>query len=175
MAAQAYMEWMPIRQGTITGEGVVVVTSITQIIEWGELATVVAVDTRLTARSKEPSVTDTFSKFADFAMNETDVASYYNESSPARQRIDEIAEEVRANLTNPEYTMIGENLRNLVSACLNRTRNLNLLLLLTKSETTSWAPPSIDFGYLRGLERGREAVANFCPNCRYGASIGYKF
>jgi hypothetical protein len=173
MAAQAYMEWMPIRQGTITGEGVVEVTSITQIIEWGELATVVAVDTRLTARSKEPSVFDTFSKFADFAMNETDVASYYNESSPARQRIDEIAEEVRAIQTNPKYTMIGENLRNLVSACVNRMRNPNLLL--TKSETTSWAPPSIDFGYLRGFERGREAVANFCPSCRYGALLVYKF
>jgi hypothetical protein len=173
MAAQAYMEWMPIRQGTITGEGVVEVTSITQIIEWGELATVVAVDTRLTARSKEPSVFDTFSKFADFAMNETDVASYYNESSPARQRIDEIAEEVRAIQTNPKYTMIGENLRNLVSACVNRMRNPNLLL--TKLETTSWAPPSIDFGYLRGFERGREAVANFCPSCRYGALLVYKF
>jgi alkaline phosphatase D len=54
-AAQAYMEWMPIRKGPGT-MGVVTTTSITQVIEWGALATVVAVDSRISHRSKEPTL-----------------------------------------------------------------------------------------------------------------------
>lgn len=150
MAAQAYMEWMPIRQGTLGGEGVVEITSITQIIEWGNLATVVAVDTRLTGRSKEPTVTDTFSKFVDVAMNETDVASYYNLSSPARQKIDQAAMAVRANLTNPEYSILGESLRNVVSVFLARTWTLNSL-----SKNVVTITISIGFGCFRRVEGSR--------------------
>ena len=54
-AAQAYMEWMPIRKGP-GSMGVVSTTSITQVIEWGSLATVVAFDSRLSHRSKEPTL-----------------------------------------------------------------------------------------------------------------------
>jgi len=50
-AARAYMEWMPLRRGP--GKmGVVDITLITQVIEWGNLASIVAVDTRMTDRSK---------------------------------------------------------------------------------------------------------------------------
>eukprot|EP00980_Cylindrotheca_fusiformis_P008741 scaffold1869_cov122-Cylindrotheca_fusiformis.AAC.3 len=114
MAARAYMEWMPIRQGIIGGKGVVETASITQIVEWGDLATVVTVDTRLTGRSQEPTTASIVDKFFDVAMNETDVASYYNESSPARQKIDEVAMDIRANLSSPELTLIGEGLRNII-------------------------------------------------------------
>jgi phosphodiesterase/alkaline phosphatase D-like protein len=54
-AAQAYMEWLPIRRGP-GSMGVINTTSITQIIEWGNLASVVAFDTRLSFRSKEPTL-----------------------------------------------------------------------------------------------------------------------
>jgi alkaline phosphatase D len=53
--AQAYMEWMPIRRGPGT-MGVVNTTSITQVIEWGKLATIVGFDTRISYRSKDPTI-----------------------------------------------------------------------------------------------------------------------
>jgi alkaline phosphatase D len=54
-AAQAYMEWMPVRRGP--GKmGVVNITSITQVIEWGKLASIVMFDTRISQRSKEPTL-----------------------------------------------------------------------------------------------------------------------
>jgi phosphodiesterase/alkaline phosphatase D-like protein len=54
-AAQAYMEWMPVRKAP-GSMGVVTTTSITQVIEWGSLATVVAFDSRISYRSKEPTL-----------------------------------------------------------------------------------------------------------------------
>ena len=56
-AAQAYMEWMPIRRGP-GRMGVITTTSITQVIEWGKLATIAAFDTRVSYRSKTPTVAD---------------------------------------------------------------------------------------------------------------------
>ncbi|CAE8623478.1 unnamed protein product [Polarella glacialis] len=53
-ATKAYMEWMPIRRGA--GTTGMVDTSITQIIEWGDLATTVGLDTRLKVRSKDPTI-----------------------------------------------------------------------------------------------------------------------
>lgn len=54
-AAQAYMEWMPIRRGP-GNMGLITTTSFTQVIEWGKLATVVAFDTRISYRSKVPTL-----------------------------------------------------------------------------------------------------------------------
>ena len=54
-AAQAYMEWMPLRRGP-GSMGVVTTTSITQVMEWGKLASVVLFDTRISYRSKEPTL-----------------------------------------------------------------------------------------------------------------------
>jgi len=51
-AAQAYMEWMPIRRGPKDQTGIVDV-DITQVVEWGDLLTMVSVDTRLAARSSD--------------------------------------------------------------------------------------------------------------------------
>ncbi|CAE8627182.1 unnamed protein product, partial [Polarella glacialis] len=53
-ATKAYMEWMPIRPGA--GATGLVDTSITQIIEWGDLATIVGLDTRYKVRSKDPTI-----------------------------------------------------------------------------------------------------------------------
>jgi hypothetical protein len=54
-ATQAYLEWMPLRAGAGT-MGVVDLASITQVIEWGSMATIVAFDTRITHRSKGPTL-----------------------------------------------------------------------------------------------------------------------
>ena len=54
-AAQAYMEWMPLRRGPGT-MGVVTITSITNVMEWGDLATFVRFDTRLTERTKDNTI-----------------------------------------------------------------------------------------------------------------------
>jgi hypothetical protein len=54
-AAQAYFEWMPIRRGP-GGMGVVNIGSMTKVIEWGRLATVAVVDTRISYRSRVPTL-----------------------------------------------------------------------------------------------------------------------
>jgi alkaline phosphatase D len=54
-AAQAYMEWIPVRRGPGI-MGVVETTSLTQVIEWGNLATIVGFDTRISHRSKGPTL-----------------------------------------------------------------------------------------------------------------------
>ena len=53
-AAEAYMEWMPIREFPY-GLGLVRV-SILQVVEWGDLATFIAVDSRVSQRSKDPTI-----------------------------------------------------------------------------------------------------------------------
>jgi hypothetical protein len=58
------MEWMPVRRGPGI-MGVVNTTSITQVIEWGKLATVVLFDSRVSFRSKDPTIRDsTYSSVA---------------------------------------------------------------------------------------------------------------
>ena len=54
-AAQSYMEWMPVRRGH-GFMGVIGTTSLTQVIEWGNLATIVGFDTRISHRSKGPTL-----------------------------------------------------------------------------------------------------------------------
>jgi phosphodiesterase/alkaline phosphatase D-like protein len=54
-ATQAYLEWMPLRAGPGT-MGVVDLASITQVIEWGSMATIVAFDTRISHRSMAPTL-----------------------------------------------------------------------------------------------------------------------
>jgi alkaline phosphatase D len=51
-AAQAYWEWMPIRyvEGTM---GEIQTGTLTQIIEWGDLATIASFDTRMSFRTEE--------------------------------------------------------------------------------------------------------------------------
>lgn len=112
-AAQAYMEWMPIRQGPKMA-GVVNITSITQVIEWGNLASIVAVDTRITGRSKEPTLDNTFSPFAAAAFSAFNISAYYDKESEVRKSIDTIAESTKKEMSNPNYTMIGEENRNLI-------------------------------------------------------------
>ena len=112
-AAQAYMEWMPIRQGPMLS-GVLEFTSITQVIEWGDLASIVAVDTRLGGRSLEPTIADTFTPFAAAAFTNMNISAYYDETSDVRQSINAIAQSTKAEMSNQAYSMLGEENRNMV-------------------------------------------------------------
>ena len=52
-AAKAYLEWMPIRNGRYyLNTGVVDGVDITQVVEWGDLATLAGFDTRLKSRTE---------------------------------------------------------------------------------------------------------------------------
>lgn len=162
---------MPIRMSATEPHPTLNISSITQVIEWGSLATVVAVDSRLTDRSKEATLYDTLTPFEELLVNDTDIDAYYNESSPTRQKIDRAAEIVMADLKNPNRTMIGTGLRNLVRILFNLTsRSLvgkilpSLINLISKS----------DHGHVSKFEASREALANLCPTSSYGESVPTK-
>jgi alkaline phosphatase D len=111
VAAQSYLEWMPIRRfpGNM---GVVDIGSITQVVSWGDMATIVAIDTRVSHRSEDPTVnSNTWGSFFPLATAYTDVSQYTNESSPVFAEIREVAEGVHATLDSDEYTMIGEDIQ----------------------------------------------------------------
>ena len=95
--------------------GVVDITSITQVIEWGNLASIVAVDTRITDRSKEPTLGSGFADFAGYAYANANVSAYYDTDSEVRQTFELIAAGAYNKYWNPEYTMVGEENTKLVS------------------------------------------------------------
>ena len=140
-AAQAFMEWMPIRRGP-AAMGVVEITSITQVIEWGSLASIVAVDGRMTDRSAEPTLKILWNPFAFAAFSAKNmsayyrsaeptlknlsdpfvfaafaaknISAYYDETSEIRQTFDAIAQGLKMDMADPKYSMIGEENRKLV-------------------------------------------------------------
>lgn len=119
-AAQAYMEWMPLRRGP-GNMGVIDITSITQVIEWGELASIVAIDTRVTSRSMEPTLASVFNDFAGFAFGNTNMSAYYDPNSEIRQTFDTIASGTKDRMNDPSFTMIGEDNFQLVSVFISYT------------------------------------------------------
>lgn len=113
-AARAYMEWMPLRRGPGT-MGVVDITSITQVIEWGNLASIVALDTRVTKRSMEPTLASVFADFAGYAFSNLNMTSYYDPTSEVRQTFEEISRGTKERINDPSFTMIGDENVELVS------------------------------------------------------------
>ena len=113
-AARAYMEWMPLRRGPGT-MGVIDITSITQVIEWGNLASIVAVDTRVTDRSMEPTLASVFNDFAGYAFVNTNMTAYYDNNSEVRKTFELIAKGTKERMNDPSFTMIGDNNLDLVS------------------------------------------------------------
>jgi len=108
-AAQSYFEWIPIRHqpGSM---GIIDVGDITQIISWGDMATIVTFDTRVTHRSEEPTLnSSTWGSFFPFATTNKDVSQYSNQSSSAYTEMLNVATEVAKILENEEYEMIGDN------------------------------------------------------------------
>jgi alkaline phosphatase D len=64
-SAQAYMEWMPVRQDFTVSPELAGVGNISNryVVEWGNLATVVLVDTRLSQRSSWGALSSAFGRF----------------------------------------------------------------------------------------------------------------
>lgn len=107
-AAQSYMEWLPLRRGPGV-MGVVDTTSITQVIEWGKLATFVGFDTRISYRSKDPTLGSYFNFFAA-AFGNTDVASYKDPATAIGVAMQSAADKAKAFGANPDSTLIGGNI-----------------------------------------------------------------
>mmetsp|Transcript_7305 Transcript_7305/g.13866 ORF Transcript_7305/g.13866 Transcript_7305/m.13866 type:complete len:109 (-) Transcript_7305:1171-1497(-) len=108
------MEWMPLRRGP-GNMGVIDITSITQVIEWGDLASIVALDTRVTKRSMEPTLASVFADFAGFAFINSNMTAYYDPTSEVRQTFEAIAHGTKERMNDPSFTMIGEDNVDLVS------------------------------------------------------------
>jgi len=80
-AAKAYLEWMPIRnQRFYDNTGVIDGVDITQVVEWGNLATIAGFDTRVKDRTasapKGGGIFDSTSEVMVFAATNTDTATY---------------------------------------------------------------------------------------------------
>lgn len=109
-AAQSYLEWMPLRryEGTM---GVVKIGAINQVISWGDMATVVTFDTRISHRSKEPTLnSSTFGPFFSVAGASNNVVDYSDVSNPLFDQLQTTAATVKAGLEDPQYTMIGPDI-----------------------------------------------------------------
>lgn len=132
-ALQAYLEWLPLRKGP-GSMGVVEDASLTQVIEWGDLASLVVFDTRISYRSKEPTLANRklllhheimhaavlllctdkyccyvrldFLPFGLLAATNDNVTKY--SESPLKEQFAAIAESINEEIYNPSYTMIGE-------------------------------------------------------------------
>lgn len=110
-AYRAYLTWMPIRPNVTDDDNMGVVKglgSLTQVVEWGDLATIVAFESRVSYRSEEPTLSSVFEEFAAFAENNTNVTQYGEEGSPVKEELDAVAANVRAKMWDPSFTMVGE-------------------------------------------------------------------
>ena len=115
-AAQSYFEWLPIRhqEGQM---GVITVGDIVQKIAWGDMATIITFDTRVSHRSKDPTLnSNNWGAFFPFATANTDVSQYNNESSPVMDELMAVAKSVHEVLDSENFTMIGEDIAVLTSA-----------------------------------------------------------
>lgn len=79
-------------------------TFIVQVIEWGNLATVVLLDTRVSERSAEPTGGSNFGSFLPAYAN-ANMSAY--EVEPLVSVFAAIHEGIMAEINNPNYTMIG--------------------------------------------------------------------
>jgi phosphodiesterase/alkaline phosphatase D-like protein len=115
-AARSYFEWLPIRHhpGSM---GVVEIGSLNQIIKWGDMATIVAVDTRISYRSKEPTLQQfPLYDFLRVILLHRDVREYANPSSQAYKAIMRVAKKSKGKQNDPKLTMIGKNIEIIRSA-----------------------------------------------------------
>jgi len=106
-AAQAYIEWIPIRPGN-GPMGPVEKTSLTQTFEFGKLATFVSFDSRVSARSGNPtldaegtleSLTPAYTNF--------DISKYGED--PLKTEFDSIAWDQYQRLYNESYTLVSDD------------------------------------------------------------------
>ena len=120
-AAQAYFEWLPIRRGPrpLSGQ---IDTDLTQVVEWGAVATFLLQDTRIEARPEhgtigllDPSTGEyTLSAFNAFmaatygVANPTDVTTYTAEDFAST------AAYVESQYSDPQYELLGAEQREIL-------------------------------------------------------------
>lgn len=104
-AFQAYLEWLPLRMGP--GRiGCVDYGSITQVIEWGKLLSLVGFDTRISGRTKDQTLRSSFGLFGEVTAVQTDVTQY--EESPVKEMLMEVHDELMDMYMDPQYAQFGE-------------------------------------------------------------------
>lgn len=99
-AAQAWLEWLPVRASS-TRAGVSL-ADITTVIEYGDLVTVAAYDTRLAARTEQMHFYD-----LDSASDLLNASEYSIPGTPAHEALLAEAEKLNATLSNPSLEMLG--------------------------------------------------------------------
>lgn len=109
-AAQAYLEWLPIRRG-IGSMGVVDIGTITQVISWGKMATFVGFDTRISHRSAEPTKdSNTITSFLFLALRYTNLDRFSVAGSRPQRRLLQVADDIRKKQEDSSFTLIGSDI-----------------------------------------------------------------
>eukprot|EP00977_Amphora_coffeiformis_P022096 scaffold10436_cov107-Amphora_coffeaeformis.AAC.2 len=109
-AAQAYLEWLPLRyvEGSM---GQLNIGSLNKVIEWGDLATIVGLDTRVSYRTSASG-----SGYGFVALNETNVTAYSDPSTYAYQVLQGTKQQDLAERNSENRTIIGESITVLETA-----------------------------------------------------------
>lgn len=106
-AFQAYMEWMPVRYqpGSM---GQIDLGSFTQIIQWGDLATFITLDTRISYRSQDPTVgSGPLDSFGFVASMYPNVSAYSDPNSEESAAILNATKSELARQYDPQFSLIG--------------------------------------------------------------------
>jgi PhoD-like phosphatase len=91
--------------------GVVDIGTITQVISWGDMATFVGFDTRISHRSEDPTInSNTITSFLFLALRYKHLARFSRDGSWPRRRLLKLANDVHKKLDDPSFTMIGKNI-----------------------------------------------------------------
>ena len=122
-AYKAYMEWLPLRhqEGTLghVNEG-----TMTQVIHWGDLATIFTFDTRVSYRSRGP--TEDFVSlvvpYTLFALLHHNVEHYSDPNSHSYKWIQKLRRHSDKVQDDPRYTLIGEDI-SIVDRALSESMN----------------------------------------------------
>ncbi|CAJ1936746.1 unnamed protein product [Cylindrotheca closterium] len=114
-AAQAYMEWLPLRYAA-GSMGQLNIGSITKVIEWGELATIVGVDTRVSYRTSAGGTAFDNPSYGFVAFNETNVTAYSDPSTFAYEILQGAISQDLAERNMGNRSIIGESISVLETA-----------------------------------------------------------
>lgn len=105
LAARVYLEWMPIREGSFFQDtGLITGIDITQVVQWGSLATMAVLDTRIKSRTER--VQNPIDSILAAVAQHPDPATYA--SAPANESFAAIAAADKAARASGENEMLGD-------------------------------------------------------------------
>lgn len=110
-AIQAYLEWMPVRYVPEGGPEGLDIGTITQVIEWGNLATIATFDTRLANRSEKHAGGSRVRAFGGFAVVNGDYKEYRDESSEVNGKLKEFSKVFFDNRDDPDISLAGDSVK----------------------------------------------------------------